>query len=81
MTSEKPPGLNNDELEQYDILLEEQAFPFEEQAIEIYEVNVQRAANGVYDQAVKGSYARLAELMPGRYSRSERTESYASLTD
>ncbi len=81
LVSEKPTGLNADELEQYEILLEEQAFPFEEQAIEIYEVNVARAAKGVYDQAVKDSYARLAELMPGRYAKTERTESYASLLE
>jgi hypothetical protein len=81
MSSEKPAGLNGDELEQYEILLEEQAFPFEEKAIEIYQVNVARAADGLYDQAVRDSYARLAELMPGVYARTERTEIYVSLTD
>jgi len=81
MASERPKGLNEMELEQYEILLEEQAFPFEEQAIEIYEVNVARAAGGVYDEAVRSSYARLATLMPGRYAKTERTESYALLTD
>jgi tetratricopeptide (TPR) repeat protein len=33
MSSERPKNLNKDELEQYDVLLEEQAFPFEEKAI------------------------------------------------
>ena len=37
--SERPAELNTDELEQYDILLEEQAFPFEEEAIELHEKN------------------------------------------
>ncbi|MCW8844987.1 MAG: tetratricopeptide repeat protein, partial [Gammaproteobacteria bacterium] len=32
MDSERPGGLNEEELDQYEILLEEQAFPFEEQA-------------------------------------------------
>ena len=73
--------LNEEELEQYEILLEEQAFPFEEKAIELYEVNVPRAANGLYDQAVKDSYRRLAELMPGTYAKSERSENYALLSD
>jgi len=81
MASERPAGLNEMELEQYEILVEEQAFPFEEQAIELYEVNVARAADGVYDDAVRDSYARLATLMPGRYAKPERTESYALLTD
>ena len=35
--SERPKELSKDELEQYDILLEEQAFPFEEEAIELHE--------------------------------------------
>jgi len=81
LESEKPGGLSADELEQYDILLEEQAFPFEEKAIEIYEVNVARAADGLYDQAIRDSYARLAVLMPGRYAKLERTESYVFLTN
>ena len=38
MGSERPDGLSEDELEQYEILLEEQAFPFEEKAIELYQV-------------------------------------------
>jgi tetratricopeptide (TPR) repeat protein len=33
MSSERPKGLSKAELEQYDVLLEEQAFPFEEKAI------------------------------------------------
>ncbi|HXS80365.1 MAG TPA: tetratricopeptide repeat protein, partial [Gammaproteobacteria bacterium] len=37
--SERPPELTADELEQYDILLEEQAFPFEEEAIQLHETN------------------------------------------
>ncbi|MGI9307755.1 MAG: tetratricopeptide repeat protein [Gammaproteobacteria bacterium] len=76
LASQKPAGLSADELEQYDILLEEQAFPFEEKAIELYEVNAVRAADGVYDEWVKASFAQLAELMPARYAKTERSESY-----
>ncbi|MGB6309654.1 MAG: tetratricopeptide repeat protein, partial [Steroidobacteraceae bacterium] len=36
MSSERPKNLNKDELEQYDVLLEEQAFPFEEKAIKLH---------------------------------------------
>jgi TolA-binding protein len=78
MESERPAGLNPDELEQYDILLEEQAFPFEEKAIELYEVNAARAASGVYDQWVVGSFAQLAVLMPARYAKFEKAESYVA---
>jgi tetratricopeptide (TPR) repeat protein len=71
LESVRPPGLSPEEREAYDVLLEEQAFPFEEKAIEIHEVNARRAAEGVYDEWVKKSYAALAELAPARYARSE----------
>lgn len=74
LESERPPGLSAEELEQYDILLEEQAFPFEEKAIEIHESNARLAAEGIYDESVKGSFAELARLTPGRYARVESDE-------
>jgi tetratricopeptide (TPR) repeat protein len=72
LDSQRPPDLSVEELEQYDLLLEEQAFPFEEKAIGIHERNVRLAAEGVYDESVQRSYAALAELNPGRYARVER---------
>jgi tetratricopeptide (TPR) repeat protein len=72
--SERPPELTEEELEQYDILLEEQAFPFEEESIELHETNAARAADGTYDDWVKKSYAALAELLPGRYAKAELGE-------
>jgi tetratricopeptide (TPR) repeat protein len=72
LESERPRDLSAEELEQYDLLLEEQAFPFEEKAIGIHERNVRRAAEGVYDEWVRRSYADLAQLKPGRYARAER---------
>jgi TolA-binding protein len=74
--SERPRGLSADELEQYDILLEEQAYPFEEKAIEIYETNAQRTSEGVYDEWVIKSMIKLAELLPIRYAKSERSEQF-----
>ncbi len=74
MTSERPKNLSADALEQYEILLEEQAFPFEEKAIELYEVNVKRMSNGIYDVWVKQSIERLAELIPVRYAKLEKGE-------
>jgi len=57
-------------------LLEEQAFPFEEQAIELFEINAQRMVDGVYNQWVKQSLRELGELVPARYARSEKSEDY-----
>jgi hypothetical protein len=74
MSSERPKGLSKDELEQYDSLLEEQAFPFEEQAIKMHQVNVVRAKDGVYDDSVKKSYRALAELKPAQFGKTELTQ-------
>jgi cellulose synthase operon protein C len=74
MTSQRPKGLNADELEQYNVLLEEQAFPFEERAIEIHEANAKRAAEGIYDQWVRRSFAALGKLRPVQYAKAEKSE-------
>ncbi len=73
--SQRPPELTEEELEQYDILLEEQAFPFEEEAIELHETNAARTADGIYDEWVRKSLAALVELSPGRYAKVEMGES------
>jgi cellulose synthase operon protein C len=71
LASEKPRKLSADELEQYDLLLEEQATPFEEQAIKMHEANTVHARDGIYDDGVRASYAALAKLLPGRYGKTE----------
>ena len=72
--SERPKKLSKLEREQYDVLLEEQAFPFEEKAIELHETNAARAAQGIYDKWVKQSFEALAKLRPVRYGKVERSE-------
>ena len=74
MDSDRPTSLEADALEQYEILLEEQAYPFEEKAIDLYKANADRAADGVYDEWVRQSFNRLAGLMPARYAKKERGE-------
>jgi hypothetical protein len=71
MKSERPKKLPAEQLEEYNSLLEEQAFPFEEQAISTHEINTKRVRDNVYDEGVKKSYAALAELKPGRYGKTE----------
>ncbi len=74
LESERPKNLNEEELEQYDILLEDQAFPFEDKAIEFYEANVSRIAGGVYDNWVQQSLNELAVVFPTRYAREVKVE-------
>lgn len=74
MESERPKDLDAAALEQYDLLLEEQVYPFEEKAIELYQVNTDRTTSGVYDEWVEKSFVALARLMPARYAKAERGE-------
>ncbi|HLY53861.1 MAG TPA: tetratricopeptide repeat protein [Steroidobacteraceae bacterium] len=74
MSSERPPKLKGDALDEYNTLLEEQVFPFEEQAIKAHELNAARAREGLYDEWVRKSFAALAELKPSRYAKTELTE-------
>jgi len=74
LASERPKNLKGDALEEYNSLLEEQVFPFEEQAIKAHELNAARAKDGVYDEWVRKSYQALAELKPARYGKTELTQ-------
>jgi tetratricopeptide (TPR) repeat protein len=79
--SERPANLDAEALEQYDLLLEEQAFPFEEKATEVHALNARHAAEGLYDEWVRKSYAVLAELQPARFGKQVEQEAFiAELT-
>jgi tetratricopeptide (TPR) repeat protein len=73
LASERPKNLKGEELEEYNSLLEEQVFPFEEQAIKAHELNAARAKEGVYDEWVRKSFQALAQLKPARYGKTEMT--------
>lgn len=73
MNSERPNNLSVLELEQYDILLEEQAYPFEEKAIDLHAANAERSWSGIYDPWVQQSIDSLAKILPARYGKKEHT--------
>lgn len=79
MASERPRGLGELELEQYDLLLEEQALPFEDQAIMLYTQNADLVKQDIYDEWVRKSIAALAVLQPGRYGKKEQAEDYVDI--
>ena len=74
LSSQKPKGLSTDELEQYVILLEDKAFPFEDKAIEFYEANMSHIKDGIYNKWVKQSHAQLRSLFPTRYKRTAKLD-------
>jgi len=76
LESERPKKLKGEQLEQYNILLEDQAYPFEDKAIEFNEINLSRIKTGVYDDWVSKSLTKLKELFPVKYNRKSKIDGY-----
>ncbi len=72
-TSERPEGLSPVEREQYELALEDQAYPFEEKAIHVHEDNLKLISRGVYNVWIEKSLHKLAESVPARYDKPEET--------
>jgi tetratricopeptide (TPR) repeat protein len=71
MESERPANLSEEELEQYELVIEEQAYPFEEKAINVHEKNMELLDVGVYNEWIDKSISKLSILMPARYAKTE----------
>ena len=69
--SERPADLGAAEMQDYELVLEEEAFPFEERAIGVHQKNLELMATGVYNPWIERSLEKLALLMPGRYAKFE----------
>jgi TolA-binding protein len=76
LESERPAGLSKTEKIDYEMVLEEEAFPFEEQAIEVHENNFELLAAGIFNPWVQKSLDKLAVLMPGRYAKHEMSSGF-----
>jgi len=81
MMSERPQGLSPLELEEYELAIEDQAYPFEEKAITVHEDNIKLISMGVYNEWVEKSLQKLAEIIPARYDRPEETSGIVSSLD
>lgn len=69
--SERPEGLSPLEMEQYELAIEEQAYPFEEKAITVHKSNLELISLGIYNPWIDRSLQKLAEVLPARYARPE----------
>jgi tetratricopeptide (TPR) repeat protein len=76
LQSERPSDLSAAELADYELVIEEEAYPFEEQALEIHEKNFELFAGGMHNDWVQQSLDKLVTLMPGRYARNEISGGY-----
>jgi tetratricopeptide (TPR) repeat protein len=76
-----PRGLYPLELEQYELAIEEQAYPFEEKAIHVHENNLKLISRGVYNVWVQKSLQKLAQSVPARYDKPEENSGIVSSLD
>ena len=81
LESERPDGLSEAEKVDYEMVIEEEAYPFEERAITVHEENFELLAIGVYNPWVQKSLDKLADLMPGRYAKSEISGGFVGSID
>lgn len=80
LESERPRKLKAEELDQYNILIEEQADPFEQKAMQAHEANLQRLKQNLWNDSIAKSVAALAELAPAKYGKRElREDTYDAL--
>jgi len=73
-----PRGLYPLELEQYELAIEEQAYPFEEKAIKVHQSNLALITKGVYNEWIDKSLQKLAKLVPARYDKPEEASGIVS---
>ncbi len=74
LASERPPGMHGAQLEEYQLALEEEAFPFEEQAIAVHEKNMELRARRHLQRLDRQEPGRLAVLVPVRYAKDRAVE-------
>jgi tetratricopeptide (TPR) repeat protein len=79
--SERPEGLSPTELEQYELAIEEQAYPFEEKAIQVHESNLKLMSRGVSNVWTEKSLQKLAKSVPARYDKPEESSGIISSPD
>ena len=79
--SERPTDLDPAELQDYEMVLEEEAFPFEEKAIAVHEKNLELMASGIYNAWIEKSLGELAVLVPGRYAKFEASSGLIASLD
>jgi len=79
--SQRPTDLSAADLQEYELALEEEAFPFEEKAIDVHEKNLELLRAGLFNPWTEKSLGRLAVLMPGRYAKNELSSGYLGSID
>jgi tetratricopeptide (TPR) repeat protein len=81
VTSERPEDLSPLEKEQYELSIEEQAYPFEEKAIQIHQKNLELMTRNIFNSWIEKSMEKLAVLVPARYAKFEESSGFIDAID
>ena len=76
LESQRPDNLSGAELDEFNEMLEEQAYPFENKAIQVHEHNVALIKSGIYSPWIDRSIEKLAKLVPARYGKPEQDTNF-----
>jgi cellulose synthase operon protein C len=79
--SDRPNDLSPVEKEQYELSIEEQAFPFEEKAIQVHQKNLDLMTRGIFNTWIEKSLEKLAKLVPARYAKYEESSGFIESFD
>ena len=71
-----PSGLGVEEQKIYREIIEEQAQPFDDLAIDLHRSNVERGWDGEFNQWINQSFERMGRLSPARFAKTEIIVSY-----
>ena len=67
----RPKGLNADDINVYSEIIEEQAKPLADTAVDVHQANIDRAWEGHYNEWIAKSFTALSKLYPQRYDKRE----------
>ncbi len=79
--SERPRDLGPAEREEYELAIDDQAYPFEEKAIATHKSNLDLISRGVYNEWIERSLQKLAKFVPARYDKKEEESAVMTSPD
>jgi hypothetical protein len=74
--SPRPAGLSPEDQKEYAAIIEEQAAPFDNLAIELHQTNIDRAWEGKFNEWIDKSFVEMKTLNPSRFNKAEIIVSY-----
>ena len=74
--SQKPANLSSDDQQMYAEIIEEQAAPFDQLAIDLHQANIDRAWQGNFNEWIDKSFTEMKLLNPARFNKTEIIVSY-----